>query len=99
MTSILKQLIEEHPNEWEHMLPFAECIVRITPVEALGNRSPYQIVTGLQPKLPRTLIGDGRVVSIGSDEYVVKLLEYLRGCYRSVFNQTKALREADEMTG
>ena len=99
MTSILKQLIEEHPNEWENMLPFAECIVRITPVEALGNRSPYQIVTGLQPKLPRTLIGDGRVVSIGSDEYVVKLLEYLRGCYRSVFNQTKALREADEMTG
>ena len=79
------------------MLPYAECILRVTPTEMLGHRSPYQIVTGLQPKLPRSLVGSGPIVAIGTGEYCEKLLTYLRDCYRSVRAQADALREEEEI--
>ena len=97
MTQIVKQLVQENPQEWEQMLPYAECIIRITPSDTLVQRSPYQVVTGLQPKLPRALIGDSPVITLGVGEYVSKLLEYLRSCYRSVRAQTEALREEQEV--
>ena len=53
MSQVLRMLINNNPKEWEAMLPYCECILRSTPLNSLGGRSPYQVVTGLRPRLPR----------------------------------------------
>ena len=96
MTAIIRQLVKENPKEWERMTPYAECIVRATPHEALMGRSPYQVVTGLNPKMPRAIMGDRPIITIGISDYVEGLLGYLRSCYESVRNKLKSIREENE---
>ena len=40
------------------MIPFAECILRRSPMADLGNRSPYEVVTGLKPKMPAAMVSE-----------------------------------------
>jgi hypothetical protein len=95
---ILRKLLEENVRSWESMLPYAECILRITPLESLMGRSPYQVVTGLRPKLPRALMGSSNAVEpIGIDRYVGNLLNYLRGCYESIRQQSISIRDLKEI--
>jgi len=50
----------------------------------LNNRSPYEVVTGLRPKLPSAMVARFPVQEITVDLYVERLLEYLRGSYHRV---------------
>jgi hypothetical protein len=86
-------LIGENPDEWEAMLPYCECILRATPIDAVGGRSPYQVVTGLLLRLPRTLTVDSSVIQVGLNAYVDNLMSYLKDTYRCVKNHQIAVRE------
>ena len=52
VNTVVKGLVQEHPEGCECTLPFAECILRCSPMADLGKRSPYEVVTGLKPKMP-----------------------------------------------
>ena len=70
-------------------MPYAECVLRIVPLKSLGGRSPYEVVTGLRPKLPVSLLTKFPVQEISVDTYAERLLGYLR----SMWDRIKALAE------
>ena len=43
-------------NRWVEYLPFVVGHLRTMNMAALGGRSPMEVVTGLKPKLPQTLL-------------------------------------------
>jgi hypothetical protein len=96
MTHIVRSLIEHSPTEWEELIPYCECVLRISPLDSLGGRSPYQVVTGLTPKLPRAMLSNDRVIPVGASEYVSKLLDYLRAVYKGVRAQQISMRQEEE---
>ena len=64
-------------------------------MKSLGGRSPYEVVTGLRPKLPTTLVGKFPVREITVDEYVEGLLDHLRLTYTRVKQlQSDAVEES-----
>jgi len=67
------------------------------PLKALGGRCPYEVVTGLKPRLPAAL-DVGQVVELVSiDDYVGKLLEHFRVTYAEVRAvQQRAIEEREE---
>ena len=79
LNQVVRGLVEDHPEDWEMMLPLAKCIRRISPMAVLGGRCPYEVVTGLKPRLPAKLVGPGPVVAVEVNEYVERLREYLKG--------------------
>jgi hypothetical protein len=96
LVQILRVMVQENPDKWEEMLPYCQCIVRIMPMPALGGRSPYQVVTGLQPRLPRVVTTDVALMRSGVSNYVDDLLGYLRETYQSVVRHQRDLREQEE---
>ena len=87
LNQVARGLVEGHPEDWEMMPRFAECILRISPMAVLGGRCPYEVVTGLRPRLPAKLVGLGPVVAVEVSEYVERLREYLRGAHASLMRR------------
>ena len=81
MKAIGKALAEGHPADWPEMLPYAQCVLRILPLKSLGGRSPYEVVTGLKPKLPSAMLVKYPVQEITVDSYAEQLVEHLRSLY------------------
>ena len=50
----------------------------------LGGRSPYEVVTGIKPKLPVAMVTEGPREFVPVDEYVRRLQQYMEETYRSV---------------
>ena len=58
--------------------------LRTLRLKALGGRSPYEVITGMQPTLPATLAGKLPVMSIPVDSYVAQLRQHLDQTYAEV---------------
>jgi len=56
MEHILQEFCAEHPATWHGKLPVARWAWDTTPKQALGNMSPYQVVTGLISRNPLTAL-------------------------------------------
>ena len=97
MTRIIRGLVENHPEEWEEMVPYAQFVLRITPLKSLGGRSPYQVVTGIRPVLPRSLTQGQLVATMSVNDYVDNLVGYLRTCHREVRWVQNEQREVQEL--
>ena len=98
MNGVVRGLVSDHPEDWESRVPFAECILRIVPLKALGGRSPYEVVTGLKPRLPRSLDVTQVIESVDINEYVARLTQYFRDTYRDVEGIQKEQVEKRETT-
>ena len=96
MNHLVRGLVQEHPEDWENVLPYAQCILRITPLKALGGRSPYEVVTGLRPKLPRLFEPGQAVQEISVNDYSKRLLEYFRFAHADVQRAQLAAVESAE---
>ena len=96
LNTVVRGLVEDQPEDWERMIPFAECILRAQPMAVLGNRSPYEIVTGIKPKLLGAMLGELPRKSVSVGKYVTRLQEYMRGTYRLVQRQQEAVIERME---
>ena len=90
-------LVREYPDTWLDKIAFAVFSLRITPMKVLGGRSPYEVVTGLVPRLPRSLMLDGDVEEITPDTYAEGLLVHLRDTYRSLTRMQQEVFEKDEL--
>ena len=66
----------------------------MVPLKALGSRSPYEVVTGLKPKLPRSLEVTHVIEHVDVEEYSRRLVEYFRETYRSVESVQREALEA-----
>ena len=73
MNGVIRGLVADHPEDWESRVPFAERILRIIPLKSLGGGSPYEVVTGLKPRLPRALDVAQVIESVDVNEYVRRL--------------------------
>ena len=73
VNNVVKGFVQEHPEEWEKMMPFGECILRCSPMADLGNRCPYEVVTGLKPKMPVAMAAESGREFLPVTEYMVQL--------------------------
>ena len=96
MNHLVRGLVQDLPDEWEDALPYAQMILRCAPMACLGGRCPYEVVTGLKPRFPRTLLGALPVEERDVDKYVQDLLAHLREVHSSVQRTTLATIERDE---
>ena len=81
---LVRGLVTDHPEDWESRLPFVQAILRIMPLKALNGRSPYEVVTGLKPKLPTALDPGLSVEHLSVDDYCKRLREFFDSCYKDV---------------
>jgi len=72
LNQLVRGLAQDHPEDWEKRLPFVQAILRISPLPILGGRCPYEVVTGLKPKLPQNLDPHLRVERATMREYIRK---------------------------
>ena len=96
MTQVLRKLLQSKPNEWEEMIPYCECLLRVTPLQSLGGRSPYQVVTGLIPRLPRAVMADQASGAVSVDDYADRLVSYLQSAYKDIYRRQAGDREEQE---
>ena len=54
----------------ERRIPFCESILRMVPLASLGGRSPYDVVTGMKPRMPAALTPGHPVQYLDVNEYV-----------------------------
>ena len=76
----------------------ATMILRSAPMACLGGRSPYEVVTGLKPRLPQTMYTGIPVEERGVNEYVKDLITHLNEVHSSVQRTTLQAIERDEST-
>ena len=84
MNAIVRGLVQDHPEDWEARLPLAEFILRTAPMEVLGGRTPYQVVMGFNPTMPRMVTSEIPVQTVTVSEYSDSLQEYFRECYTDI---------------
>jgi len=77
---------------------YAQLMLRCAPMACLGGRSPYEVVTGLKPRFPRSIIGAIPVEEQTIAKYVKDLVESLKEVHSSVQRATLASIERDEST-
>ena len=77
---------------------YAQHMLRCAPMAALGGRSPYEVVTGLKPRFPRSVLGAVPVAERTVDSYVKDLMEHLREVHSSVQRTTLEVIEREEST-
>jgi hypothetical protein len=65
---------------------------------ALGGRSPYEVVTGLKPRFPRSILGAVPVMERTIDGCVKDLMEHLKEVHSSVQWTVLAAIEREEAT-
>ena len=97
VNAVVRSLVDDNPEDWESRIPYAQGILRMTPLEALGGRSPCEVVTGIKPKLPFSLFGEANVEAVSSDDYVNRLAGYMKETYKDV--SRIAADHAEDMKG
>ena len=90
--TVVKGLAQEHPEDWESMIPFAECILRRSPMAL------YEVVTGLKPKMPAAMVSEHDRECLPVTDYVVQLQRFMRDTYRAVQRLQVATHERVEGT-
>ena len=95
---VVRGLVDGHADDWERMLPFVECILRCSPMQVLGGRCPYEVVTGLKPRMPSAITSEQPRVYMGVEEYSQGLLENLRETHKSVTRLQQEAYEREEGT-
>ena len=70
LNALVRGLVQDCPEEWESSLMYAHMLLRSAPMGCLGGRSPYEVVTGLKPRMPRCVSAGAPVEARGVDDYV-----------------------------
>jgi hypothetical protein len=98
LNALVRAVVDGHPENWEDALMYAQLMLRCAPMAALGGRSPYDVVTRLKPRFPRSILGSVPVEERTVDAYVKDLFDHLREVHTSVQRTTLEAIERDEAT-
>ena len=96
LNQYVRNIVQEHPERWEDALVFATMLLRAQPMECLGGRSPYEVVTGLKPRMPASMVTGVPVEARTVNAYVEDLMEHLKGVYDTVQKVTAEAIAKDE---
>ena len=80
LNQYVRGILQGETEKWEEALMYATLILRSAPMACLGGRCPYEVVTGLKPRLPGTLSSGLPVTKQTTDGYVEDLLNHLKDC-------------------
>ena len=94
LNQLVRGLVRGNPEKWEESLLHAQVLLRASPMKCLGGRSPYEVVTGLKPRMPDALRRGIPAEELGVDEYVRELVNHLKDVHASVERQ--ALKNAED---
>ena len=89
---IVRGLVEGHSDDWERRIALCESILRMVPLASLGGRSPYEVVTGLKPRMPAALTPGHPVQYLEINEYVGRLQQYFQETRKYESFSVKELR-------
>ena len=84
LNQVVRGLVGERPKDWEEMIPFAQCILRTSPMKDLEWRTPYEVVTGMKPKLPVAMVTEGPREFLPVGTYVEQLRSYMTDTYSAI---------------
>ena len=96
MSQFMVGLLDQYKGDWVDRLPYAQLSLRTIPMKALGGRTPYEVVTGMKARIPKTLMDAGIVEQTSVDEYVSELCKYLEKTYANVKRIANEALEAEE---
>ena len=68
----------------------------MAPLSTFGGRSPYQVVIGMRPTMPRIVFNSAPTALVSVDDYVSGLLEYLQKAYKEVYWKQDEARQGLE---
>jgi len=92
MKEIVAALLHVTPrSDWVEALPYAEFALRTVPMACLGGMCPYEVVTGLKPRLPRALVAE----VAGEEVSVTKYVEALKGHLTRIHSEIIELKKSD----
>ena len=98
LNKLVRALVDDDPEDWERHLQFAVLLLRTSPMAALGGRSPYEVVTGLKPRMPRSMTGAFPVAELTTEDYVKELLASHQHVRDILQKEALAEIEKDETT-
>ncbi len=55
LNRVVRGLVQDHPEDWQSKIPYAQFLLRTTPLKVLGSRSPYEVITGIKPGMPAVM--------------------------------------------
>ena len=95
---ICKSFMREFNNNWDSLACIFQWTVRTTLKEFNGKCTPYEIITGLKPRLALdTLLATLAVLKpISKERYVEELVKYLRHVHTYVAEQHTKVREDEQ---
>ena len=77
LNGFMQAQLQNNPEGWESKLKPAQFLLSVTPMSVLGNRTPYEVVTGIRPELPHSIAYGQPVRAMSQDEYIKALIEYM----------------------
>jgi len=95
---LCKEFMEEFNDQWDMVAPLFQWTVRTSQKVYNGNYTPYEIVTGLKPRLPLDeLLGHPTVAAqTTQDQYVDDLIGYLKKVHKAVAEAHTRVREHEQ---
>lgn len=97
INAIMRALVEKHPKDWVRFIPFVQGIIRATPVKHLGNRSPLEVIIGLKPTRPQSLVKGEMVFHQTEEEYIKWMLSFFPKMWDDVHRAQQAQDERQEL--
>jgi hypothetical protein len=84
-------------RDWDLVAPIFQWTVRTTAKIYNGHYSPYEIITGMKPRSPLDFLASGNAIQpITHDEYVEKLVKYLKHVHELVDEQHRLVRDDEQ---
>jgi len=95
--AMAKQFMTEFKNRWDMIAPLFQWSVRTSCKVYNGCYTPYEIVTGMKPRLPLdSLVTPAVLKKQPVDDYVGDLITYLKKVHAHVQTEHKRVRENEQ---
>ena len=95
--SLCIEFMKEFNDQWDVIAPHFVWVVRTSSKIYNGRYTPYEIITGMKPRLPldAVLSTPSVVAKRDVDDYVSDLVEYMKSVHRCVQDEHKRIRERE----
>ena len=91
------EFMKEFSEQWDAIAPHFVWVVRTTSKIYNGRYTPYEIITGMKPRLPldAVLSTPTVVAKRSADDYVSDLVEYMKSVHKFVQDEHRRIREQE----
>ena len=98
--SLCIEFMKEFSEQWDAIAPHFVWVVRTSSKVYNGRYTPYEIITGMKPRLPldAVLATPTVVAKRSADDYVNDLVEYMKSVHKFVQDEHRRVRERERDT-